>query len=109
MSSASTSSAAQPEDAAGRSNCVASSLAYAPIASALEGTTDLEGALQFFDAADVDPATSSAGKAAAVAITEANFELALAKANLLTGQAIDEAKLQHLLDEVDRACSAVAG
>lgn len=108
-SSSSTSSAAQPEDVAGRSNCVASSLAYAPIASALGGDVDLEGAIGFFDAADVDPATSAEGKAAAVAITEANYELALAKADLLTGQAIDEAKLRQLLDAVDAACETVVG
>jgi len=100
---------AQAEDAAGKGNCVGAGLAYAPIASALGGTVDLEQAVQFFSSADLDSATSQAGKDAAVAIAEANFELASAKADVLTGQPVDAGKLQTLLDAVNVACTPVLG
>src|SRR5829696_9463611 len=65
---------AQPEDVAGRGNCISAGLAYAPIKSGLDGATDLESAVGFFSAPDVDPVTSDAGKASAVAIAEMNLE-----------------------------------
>ena len=98
---------AQPEDAAGKGNCISAGLAYAPIASALDGATDLESAVQYFSPADIDPATSQAGKDAAVAIAETNFELSLANADVLTGQPVDAETLRTLLGAVDDACAPV--
>jgi hypothetical protein len=84
---------------------VSAGLAYAPIVSGLKGAVDLESAIRFFSAPDIDPATSEDGKAAAVAIAEINYELALANADILTGQPIDETRLSQLLAGVDAACA----
>ena len=98
--------ATRTTDEAGRGNCIAARLAYSPIRSGLSGTVDLEAAVSYFSAPDLDPATSANGKAAATAITEANYELALDNANSLAGQPIDRERLRALLDDVDAACSA---
>lgn len=102
-----TTAAAPLEDAAGKGNCIGAQLAYAPIASALDGSVDLDRAVQLFSASDVDSATSQPGKDAAVAIAEANYELALANTNTLTGQPVDASKLRTLLTAVDEACATV--
>ena len=92
------------EDVAGKNNCVGARLAYAPITSALNGSVDIEEAVQFFNAADFNAATSQAGEDAAAAIAAANDELALAKTNVATGQPVDAAKLRSLLAAVEDAC-----
>lgn len=106
-SATTTTAAAEPEDVAGKSNCVAAALAYAPIESGLDGSVDLAGAVGFFTAPDIDPATSEAGKAAAVAIAEANYAMSLANVDVLTRKPIDTAELRRLVDEMHAACAQV--
>ena len=55
----------------------------------------------------IAPGSAASITVAAVAITEVNYELALAKAGALTGQPIDEAKLRQLLDAAEVACTAL--
>ena len=100
-----TAPAPEPEDVAGRSNCISAGLAYAPIVGGLSGASDLGGAIGYFSAPDIDPATSGPGRDAAVAIAEMNYELALANADVLTGNPVDTAKLQSLHAAVEEACA----
>jgi hypothetical protein len=100
-----TAPAPEPEDVAGRSNCISAELAYAPIVGGLSGASDLEAAIRYFSAPDIDPATSDLGQDAAVAIAEMNYELALANADVLTGNPVDTARLQSLHAAVEKACA----
>jgi hypothetical protein len=100
-----TAPAPEPEDVAGRSNCINAGLAYAPIVGGLSGASGLEAAIRYFSAPDIDPATSGPGQDAAVAIAEMNYELALANADVLTGNPVDTAQLQSLHAAVEEACA----
>jgi hypothetical protein len=100
-----TAPAPEPEDVAGRSNCISAGLSYAPIVGGLSGASDLEAAIRYFSAPDIDPATSEPGRDAAVAIAEMNYELALANADVLTGNPVDTARLQSLHAAVEEACA----
>ncbi len=101
------SSASSAVDETGRDNCVRAGLAYAPILGGLSGSSDLEGALRYFTAPDIETATTDDGNAAQLAIAQLNHEMALANADVLTGSPLHHATLRAAYSAAEEACNVL--
>jgi hypothetical protein len=106
---ATTAASTPAEDVAAKGNCVMAGLQYSPIVSGLKGDLDLEGALQYAEGIDLDPATTQPGEDANLALAELGVQVALGHASALTGGAVDRASLQEAYTRATEACALIGG